>query len=133
MVQTDFSEEPPGEAFRVAFGRPPPAGVTNLRAAGMRGLGGMSVWLRFQATEPIIRELTGSLKPESAKEALEEQRDVMDHDLQYFDPEDRLLWRELYRIPQLQAYEVKREPSGGYLRVFVDRPRGDVFVFVVGT
>lgn len=93
----------------------------------------MSVWLRFQATEPIIRELTGSLKPESAKEALEEQRDVMDHDLQYFDPEDRLLWRELYRIPQLQAYEVKREPSGGYLRVFVDRPRGDVFVFVVGT
>ncbi len=99
----------------------------------MRGLGGASVWLRFQATDPTIRELTGSLKPQSAKEALEEQRGVQDFYLQHFDPEDRLRWRELYRIPQLQVHEVKRDTSGGYLQVFVDRPRGDVFVFVFGT
>jgi hypothetical protein len=129
---------PPLQVFENVFGRPPPSGVSDIRAAGRIWLGGRDVYLRFQATDEAIQRLTrGSQRTVGDRETNEciqstrmEDRLVGDH--RWMRWKEWVHWDEVERIQKPECYSLlPYAPSTvPNITLIVDRSRHLIYVYL---
>jgi len=132
----DYNVKPPDETFELIFQRPPPRGVSNIRAAGMGGwVADSLVWMSADATPSCIAELLRTLKC-TPVEAFEDPSDLTNFFSMFTEPGARATgWCRVPRLLRDGNGQVYR--FGGYEgfsgTIVVDPMHGRVYIFAFTT
>lgn len=128
-----FNHRPPEAAFRFAFGRGVPRGVTDLTATGEAWLAGTNVWLRFRAPDAVADSLVAGY--EVGATTAEDHLSSWGSTLARYSGSERRAWEALghARHPQCLEKPQNGNGSGGRTTVWIDRETHQVYVFVFGT
>ncbi|MFN3653598.1 MAG: hypothetical protein ACK47B_28805 [Armatimonadota bacterium] len=132
ILETDYSRRAPSRAFQDIFKRPAPAGVTDLRAIGMKWIGGANVWLRYRAKRGTLAEILQGFSSTGTVGGPDLSKSDIWHPTRLgFDPAERLEWDQLYRAKRIETYS-RGEPGMNSVEVYVDRSSDTVYLFEFG-
>ena len=126
-LSVDYGALPTTKVFQWVFRKPVPSGVSHLKVTG-HGFGqGHQVWMRFKATDAVIKSLT---KGEEEEATLEE---ILRSHLYQFEDKDALSvgWDEIRRIkkPEYCPFDATNgKGSGWYGFMVIDRKRRIVYL-----
>ena len=131
--QQDLGNKPPGLVFSQVFGIPPPAGVHDLRVAGMSSLAG-EFWMRFRIDDAhlflgvmrgnTLEPLTVSPMVLTAYVPPSRSEADGDHYAQ------EVGWDTVYAVghPEYYVFESNSPGHGWIGQMVVDRAHGQVYV-----